>query len=176
MLVRFTIEGGCIPVTEQAREDLLNEYLRLLADYDPDAEDHIRNEIRQHLNSHTQFTAAWIACDGPNSWRQEFHPLYHAIERVATDAQTAHDESGKFLGLLVWNEALNHRERWHFTKYPKLDADYMVTHYFAMDGHICASAKRHQAETARRHGDIQRATDLENAARALQERWRRGGR
>src|SRR5579885_1531665 len=105
MLVRFTIEGGCIPVTEQAREDLLNEYLRLLADYDPDAEDHIRKEIRQHLNSHTQFTAAWIACDGPNSWRQEFHPLYHAIERVATDAQTAHDESGKFLGLLVWNEA-----------------------------------------------------------------------
>jgi hypothetical protein len=88
MLVRFTIEGGCIPVTEQAREDLLNEYLGLLRDYDPDGEGRIRNEIRRHLDSHTQFTAAWIACDAPNSWRRELHPLYHAIERVATDAQT----------------------------------------------------------------------------------------
>jgi hypothetical protein len=176
MLVRFTIEGGCIPVTEQAREDLLNEYLGILRNYDPNVEDLIRNEIRQHLNTHTQFTAAWIACDAPNSWRREFHPLYHALEQVATDAQTAHDESGKFLGLLVWNEALVHRERWHFTKYPKLDADYMVNHYFAMDGHICAKVKRSQAENARRHGDTQRALDLENAAQALQARWARGGR
>jgi hypothetical protein len=52
----------------------------------------------------------------------------------------------------------------------------MVTHYFAMDGHICAKVKRSQAENARRHGDEQRAMDLENAARALQERWARGGR
>jgi hypothetical protein len=176
MLVRFTIEAGCIPVTEQAREDLLNVYLGILRNYAPGAEDGIRDEIRRHLDTHTQFTAAWIACDGPDSWRQEFDPLYDAIEQVATDAQTAHDEAGKFLGLLVWNEALAHRERWHFTKYPKLDTDYMVTHYFAMDGHICAKVKRSQAENARRHGDEQRAMDLENAARALQERWARGGR
>ncbi|MFY9726848.1 MAG: hypothetical protein WB579_07340 [Bryobacteraceae bacterium] len=174
MLVRFTIEGGCIPVTEQAREDLLNAYLHILRDYDPDAEAGIRNEIRQYLDSHTQFTAAWIACEAPNSWRQEFGPLYDALERASTDAQTAHDESGKFLGLLVWSEALAHRERWHFTKYPKVDADYMVNHYFAMDGHICAKVKRGQAENARRHGDTQRAMDLENAARALEARWARG--
>jgi hypothetical protein len=116
MLVRFTIEAGCIPVREQAREELLDEYLGLLGDYDAAAEVLIRREIRQHLDSHNQFTAAWIACDAPNSWRAEFHPLYHALERVSTNAQTAHDESGKFLGLLVWNEALQHRERWHFTR------------------------------------------------------------
>jgi hypothetical protein len=136
MLVRFTIEGGCIPVTEQARQDLQATYLGLLRDYDPGAEARIRNEIRRHLDTHTQFTAAWIACDAPNSWRQEFHPLYHALERVVTDAQIAHDESSEFLGLLVWNEALAHRERWHFTKYPKSDTDYMVNHYFAMEAHL----------------------------------------
>jgi hypothetical protein len=174
MLVRFTIEGGCIPVTEQAREDQLNVYLAVLRDYDPDAERLIRNAIRLHLDAHTQFTAAWIACVGPDSWRPEFNSLYYAIERVSNDAQTAHDESGKFLGLLVWNEALVHRERWHFTKYPKLDTDYMVNHYFAMDGHICAKAKLAQAANARRHGDVQRATDLEDAAHALQARWTRG--
>jgi hypothetical protein len=176
MLVRFTIEGGCIPVTEQAREDLLNQYLRLLRNYDPTAEERIRNEIRRHLDSHTQFTAAWIACDAPKSWRQEFYPLHEAIAREATEEQTAHEESGKFLGLLVWNVALEHQERWHFTKYPKLDTDYMVNHYFAMDGHICANAKRRQAANARRHGDEQRAMDLENVAQALQARWARGGR
>ena len=176
MLVHFTIEAGCIPVTEQAREDLLNVYLGILRNYDPEAEDRMRSEIRRHLDTHTQFTAAWIACDGPDSWRQEFGPLYDAIEHVATDAQTAHDEAGKFLGLLVWNEALAHQERWHFTKYPKLDTDYNVTHYFAMDGHICANAKRQQAATARRHGDERRAMDLEDAAQALQDRWARGGR
>lgn len=173
MLVRFTINGGCIPVTEQAREDMLNTYLRLLRDYDPDAEAPIRNAIRRRLDGHAEFTAAWIACDGPDSWRPEFHPLYRAIERVSRDAQIAHDESGKFLGLLIWNEALAHRERWHFTKYPKLDSDYMVTHYFAIDGHICAKAKLSQAASARRHGDLQRAMDLEDAARALQARFAR---
>jgi hypothetical protein len=175
MLVRFTIEGGCIPVTEQAREELLSEYLDVLRGYDADAEDHIRREIRQYLDGHLQFTAAWIACDAPDSWRQEFHPLYDALERVCSNPQTTHEEAGKFLGLLVWNEALAHRERWHFTKYPKLDSDYMVNHYFAMDGHICANAKRQQAAAARRHGDVQRALDLEGAARALEERFR-GGR
>jgi hypothetical protein len=176
MLVRFTIEGGCIPVTEQAREDVLNEYLDILRTYDPSAEDAIRAAIRRHLDTNTQFTAAWIACVGPDAWRPEFEAIYYALEGVSTDGRTAHEEAGKFLGLLVWNEALEHRERWHFTKYPKLDSDYMVNHYFAMDGHICANAKRQQAASARRHGDELRALDLENAADALQARWARGGR
>ena len=50
----------------------------------------------------------------------------------------------------------------------------MIIHYFAMDGHIGAKAKRSQAENARRHGDMQRAVDQEDAARALQARWARG--
>lgn len=45
MLVRFTIEGGCIPVTEQAREDVLNEYLGIFRNYDSSAEDAIRAAI-----------------------------------------------------------------------------------------------------------------------------------
>lgn len=73
-------------------------------------------------------------------------------------------------GLLVWNEALAHRQRWHFAKYRKLDTDYMPNHYFAMDGHICTKVKRSQVENARRHRDTQRAMDLENAAQALQAR------
>ena len=173
MLVRFTIDSGCIPVTEQARESLLNEYLAILQDYDATAEAAARSSIRRYLNSNNQFTAAWIACDAPRSWREDFNPLYFALERVSTDANTAHEESGKFLGLLVWSVALDHPERWHFTKYPKQDADYMVNHYFSMDGHNCAKAKLGQAASARRHGDIQRAENLENAARQLQTRWNR---
>jgi hypothetical protein len=79
----------------------------------------------------------------------------------------------KFLGLLVWNDALNSTERWHFTKYPKLDTDWLVTNYFAMDGHICANAKERRADTARRHGDEAKALDLEAAAEALRARFRR---
>lgn len=176
MLVHFTIDSGCIPVTEQARGPLLAEYLDILRRYDPNAEDVMRDLIRKHLNNNNQFTAAWIACDGPRSWRTEFNPLYYALERVSRDEESAHEEAGKFLGLLVWSEALEHDERWHFTKYPKLDSDYNVTHYFSLDGHICAKAKQSQAEAARRHGDERRAQDLESAARALQERWLRGGR
>jgi hypothetical protein len=147
-----------------------SNYLSILREYEIDAEVLIRSLIRHHLDTHNQFTAAWIACDKPHSWREEFHPLYHALELVATDAQTAHEEAGKFLGLLVWNVALTHPERWHFTKYPKQDAEYLVNHYFSMDGHICAKAKLGQAESALRHGDMQRAMDLENAAHALQQR------
>ena len=174
MLVHFTIEDGCIPVTQQARESLLNEYLGILRQHDPNAEGVIRNAIREHLDSNTQFTAAWIACDAPRSWRNPFVPMYDALAEVATNEQTAYEEAGKFLGLLVWNVTLLHPERWHFTEYPKLESDYMVKHYFAMDGHICAKIKRSQAETARRHGDVQRAIDLENVAQALQARWARG--
>jgi hypothetical protein len=171
MLVHFTIEDGCIPVTQQARQNLLSEYLGILRDHDVNAEARIRDAIRQHLDTNTQFTAAWIACDGPRSWREAFRPIYDALAEVATDEQAAYEEAGKFLGLLVWNEALRHPERWHFTEYPKLDTDYMVKHYFAMDGHICARVKMRQADDARRHGDEQRAIDLETAARELQARW-----
>jgi hypothetical protein len=55
--------------------------------------------------------------------------------------------------------------------YPKLDSDYMVTHYFSLDTHIRATAKRNQAATARSHGDDERADDLEAAARPLMARW-----
>jgi len=49
----------------------------------------------------------------------------------------------------------------------------MVTHYFALDGHIRANAKLNQAISARAHGDEVRATNLEDAARGLMARWRR---
>lgn len=174
MLVHFTIDSGCIPIGKQAREDQLNEYLSILNNYDFNAEQVARAAIRKHLNTHTEFTAAWIACTGQkDEWHQEFEAIYFALEQVSTDRQAAHEHAGKFLGLLVWNEALRHPERWHFTKYPKQDSDYMVAHYFAMDGHICSSIKIQQAANARRHGNELRALDLEKAAEVLRARFRR---
>ena len=173
MLVKFTIEGGTEPVTRQAREDVLNDRLRILRGYDPTAEDRAREAIRDYLGSHRQFTAAHIACTGKaDEWYPEFEALYDALAAVCSDPREAHEEAGKFLGLLVWNEALRDGERWHFTSYPKTDADYMVTHYFALDGHIKAGAKLSQAAAARRHGDEDRAADLEASARELMAKWR----
>ena len=107
-----------------------------------------------------------------DEWRPEFEPLYEALRQVAADPIAAYEEAGKFLGLLVWNEALNHRERWHFTKYPKDDgSDLLVTWYFSWEAHICATVKFRQAANARDHGDEERAVALEEAARALQTRW-----
>jgi hypothetical protein len=174
MLVRFTIEGGCSPVREQAREDTFDEYIAVLRRFDPAAEGRARLSIQNYLAGHAEFTASRIACTGDgDEWHEEFEPLYTALEREFTDAERAHEEAGKFLGLLVWNEALNSLERWHFTKYPKLDTDLLVTNYFAMDGHICANVKERQADNARRHGDEARALDLEAAAEALRARFRR---
>jgi hypothetical protein len=174
MLVRFTIEGGCIQVNEQAREDMFEQYLAMLRRFDPAAEGRARSSIQNYLAGHTEFTAARIACTGNgDEWYDEFETLYSALEGEFTDPETAHEEAGKFLGLLVWSEARNSPERWHFTKYPKLDTDLLVTNYFAMDGHICANARLRQAENARRHGDGARALDLEAAAEALRARFRR---
>jgi len=174
VLVRFTIEGGCIPINEQARSDQFDEYVTILNRHDGGGEQLARDRIRAYINSHTEFTAAWIACTGNgDEWYPEFEPLYFALEQVSTDQQAAREQAGKFLGLLVWNEALNHNERWHFTKYPKMDSDYMVAHYFAMDGHICANVKARQSANARNHGDEARALDLERAAEDLRSRFRR---
>jgi hypothetical protein len=174
MLVRFTIDGGCIPVREQAREDIFDMYVALLRQFDPVSEGRARLSIQDYLASHTEFTASRIACTGDgDGWHEEFEPLYTALEREFIDPERAHEEAGKFLGLLVWNEALNSTERWHFTKYPKLETDLLVTNYFAMDGHICANAKERQADSARRHGNEARALDLAAAAEAMRARFRR---
>lgn len=173
MLVKFTIDGGTVPVTQQAREEILDDRLSILRQHDPAAESRAREAIRYYLRSHREFTAAHIACTGNlDEWHPEFEALYTALLSVMGDTQLAHEEAGKFLGLLVWNEALHDSERWHFTSYPKADSDYMVTHYFSLDGHIRAKAKLNQADTARAHGDNQRAEDLETAARQLMARWR----
>jgi hypothetical protein len=159
---------------DQAREDVFENYCGLLRNFNPTAENRARTSIRDYLADNTEFTAARIACTGDgDEWHPEFEALYDALASEFSDAEEAHEEAGKFLGLLVWSEALNSPERWHFTKYPKSDADFMVTHYFALDGHICASAKLHQAETARQHGDEERALNLEAAAEALRARFRR---
>jgi hypothetical protein len=174
VLVKFTIDGGSAPVTRQAREEVLEDRLRILNQHDPAAENVARETIRLYLRSHTEFTAAHIACTGNgDEWHPEFESLYDALLAVSNDAQQAHEEAAKFLGLLVWNEALRDGERWHFTSYPKTDSDLMVTHYFALDGHIRASAKLKQAASARDHGQEDRADDLEETARQLMARWRR---
>src|SRR5579864_8395938 len=172
MLVKFTIDGGSTPITQQARPEILEDRLRILRAFDPSAETRARQTIRSYLDTHTQFTAAHIACTGEaDQWHPEFEALYDALLAASGDPQQAHEEAAKFLGLLVWNEALRHPEPWHFTSYPKLDSDFMVTHYFSLDTHIRTSAKRNQAATARSHGDHERADDLEEAARGLMARW-----
>jgi hypothetical protein len=188
MLVKFTITGGLIPVTTQAREPELHRFLTDLHRFAPLAEGEARRAARNYMDTHTQFTAGWIACVQDREWRPEFEPLYFAIERAVADrqraSQIAYEQASKFLGLLIWNEALRHPAEWHFTKYPKRGLieedpdsftaeDYWVCHYFAVDAHIRANAKLRQAENFRRHGDTDRALDLENAARLLQERFRR---
>src|ERR1051326_8312613 len=136
MLVHFTIEAGCIPIPEQAREALFEQYLRDLNTYDPSAETRARGSIQNYLGTHTEFTAAWIASTGrPDEWHPEFEALYEAILRVCVDAAAAHEAAGKFLGLLVWNEALYSRERWHFTKYLKLDSDRSEEHTSELQSH-----------------------------------------
>ncbi len=170
--MKFTIDGGSIPVDRQAREEVLDDRLRVLHQYDSAAEGIAREAIRRYLRTHREFTAAHIACTGRgDEWFPEFAPLYDSLASVTNNSQEAHEEAAKFLGLLVWNEALNDVERWHFTSYPKADTEYMVTHYFALDGHIRANAKLSQAESARVHGDEARASDLEGAARQLMARW-----
>jgi hypothetical protein len=171
MLVKFTIDGGLVPIREQARQDVLDNRLRMLREHDPAAETTARESIRKYIKGHAQFTAKLIACTGiGDAWQPEFESLYEALAAKFTDERDAHEEAGKFLGLLVWNEALLDDEEWHFTKYPKLDSDLFVTHYYAVDRHIRASAKLKQASNARAHGDEDGATELEKHARELQMR------
>jgi hypothetical protein len=173
MLLKFTIDAGVVPVTQQAREDVLNDRLQLLRAHDPNAEEAARQSIREYLRDHNEFTAARIASTGvTDQWQPEFETIYEAFLNVSHNADVAYEEAGKFLGLLVWNEALNDERQWHFTSYPKDDSEFMVTYYFSLDGHIRAKAKEHQAATARAHGDNERANSLEEAARRLREHFR----
>lgn len=98
MLVRFTIDGGCIPVREQAREDIFDVYVVLLRRFDPASEGRARLSIQNYLASHTEFTASRIACTGDgDEWHEEFEPLYTALEREFIDPERSHEEAGKFL-------------------------------------------------------------------------------
>jgi hypothetical protein len=174
MLVKLTIEHGCIPVTAQARETHLVGYLADLRRYDPNAEDVARRAIRGYLDVHPEgVSAAWMACTGvADEWYPDFEPLYYALEAIAVTPEDAHAEAGKFLGLLLWNEMLAHPGRWHFNQYKKEEEDYSVKRYWAAE-HICAGVKTRQAREARSHGDEQRAERLEDAAAALQSHWGR---
>ncbi len=58
MLVKFTIEGGLIPVTRQAREPQFRQFLDDLHDYDSDAEPLARSAVQCYLDDHREFTAA----------------------------------------------------------------------------------------------------------------------
>ena len=172
MLVKFNIESGSEPVTAQAREDILNDRLGILRKFDPAAEEDARGKIRSYLETHTDFTAARIASTvKPDEWHSEFEKLYTALAGQFPNPREAHEEAGKFLGLLVWNEAMMDEENWHFTSYPKQDSDYEVTHYFAVDGHIRVKALLAQASTARAHGDEERAAEREEKARMLKAKW-----
>ena len=76
LLVKFTIDAGSVPVTRQAREELLDDRLRLLREYDPNAEDRARNAIRLYLRTHNEFTAAHIASPGTEMSRMRSLNLF----------------------------------------------------------------------------------------------------
>src|SRR5437588_9802532 len=110
MLIKFTIEDGCIPVDGQVREPQFENYLRELSQYDPNAETVARRSIRRYLDSHVEVQANWVAGTGVGDhWHPEFEALYQALLRVSNTAADAYEEAGKFLGLLLWSEMLNHR-------------------------------------------------------------------
>ena len=179
MLVKFTVSNGASGKSErQARPIEFAMYLGLLNRYDQQAERVARKAIQDYIAVNTAVTAAQIACTGrvKDEWHTEFDPLYDCLIKASFKDEDAHAEAGKFLGLLVWSEMMNSRDLWHFTEYPKKDADFEVTHYFSIPGHIHAKAKLDQANTARRHGDEGRALDLEAAAQALRDKFRKGYR
>lgn len=171
MLVKFTVDAGASgPRAEkQARPEMFAQYLSYLNDYDDTAEEGARGAIRDFLDRNAAVTAAWIACTGRvrDEWYPHFEPLYDCLVAQGFPLEDAHAEAGKFLGLLVWSEMMSHMDLWHFTEYPKADSDYEVSHYFSVDAHIRAKVKDSQAETARAHGDGERALRLEAEARAL---------
>src|SRR5206468_277048 len=98
MLVKFTIDGGTAPVTQQAREEVLDDRLRILAGFDPDAEGNARNAIRTYLKTHTEFTAAHIACTGNgDEWHADFEPLYSCLAAATASPSDAHEEAARRL-------------------------------------------------------------------------------
>jgi hypothetical protein len=176
MLVKFTISDGASGKPErQARPQEFQNYLDLLNRYHSEAEEVARKAIRDYIAAHPAVTAAQIACTGrvKDEWYPEFDPLYDCLIAASFAPEDAHAEAGKFLGLLVWSEMMNSASLWHFTEYPKKDADFEVTHYFSVPGHIEAKAKDAQAQSARRHGDNNRALNLEAAAQALRDRFKK---
>ena len=176
MLVKFTVNDGASGRAEQqARPTEFSMYLGLLNRFNSQAEGIARRAIQTYIATNPAVTAAQIACTGrvKDEWHPEFDPLYYCLIAASFTPEDAHAEAGKFLGLLVWSEMMNSNGLWHFTEYPKKDADFEVTHYFSVPGHIHAKAKGAQAETARRHGDENRAMDLEAAAQALRNKFRK---
>jgi hypothetical protein len=174
MLVKFTVSDGASGDREdQARPEVFAMYLDLLNRYDSQAEATARKAIQEYIAANPAVTAAQIACTGrvKDEWHPEFDPLYDCLIANSFTPADAHAEAGKFLGLLVWSEMMNSKGLWHFTEYPKKDADFEVTHYFSVPGHIHAKAKDAQAGTARRHGDEDRALSLEAAAQALRDKF-----
>lgn len=59
---------------------------------------------------------------------------------------------GSSWGLLLWDEALEYRERWHFNNHPKLESGYMVITISPRTGHICINVKLRVAASAKGHG------------------------
>jgi hypothetical protein len=177
MLVKFTVNDGASGnrAEQQARPNEFSMYLGLLNDFNSQAEGIARKAIQKYIALNPAVTAAQIACTGrvKDEWYPEFDPLYDCLIAASFTPENAHTEAGKFLGLLVWSEIMNSEGLWHFTEYPKKDADFEVTYYFSVPGHIHAKAKEAQAETARRHGDEKRAVDLDAAAQALRDKFRR---
>lgn len=59
-------------------------------------------------------------------------------------------------------------------KYPKKDAEFEVMEYFAMEGYVKPKAKEAHAASERLRGREDRALNLEEAAKALRDKFKKG--
>jgi hypothetical protein len=177
MLIKFTADDWASGQPErQARPREFRVFLDLLNQYDPQAEAAARRAIQDYIATNPAVTAAQVACTGrvKDEWYPVFDPLYYCLTAAGYKDDDAHEEAGKFLGLLVWSEMMNSSECWHYTKYPKKDADFEVMEYFAMDGYVRPKAKEAHAQRERLRGRADRAVNLEAAAQALRDKFRNG--
>ncbi len=177
MLIKFTADEWASGAPErQARPDEFRVFLDLLTQYDPQAEGAARKAIQDYIATNPAVTAAHIACTGrvKDEWHPVFDPLYYCLKAAGYKEEDAHGEAGKFLGLLLWSEMVNSSEVWHYAKYPKKDADFDVMEYFAMDGYVAPKAKEAHAASERLRGREDKALNLEAAAEALKDKFKKG--
>lgn len=171
MLCRLTIKAKVVEVHQQARAAQFHNWIRILGAHAPGAHERIKAYIHAYLDANRTATARDIAVIEPDTWRDEFNPIYDCLDHGG-DREETHANAGKFLGLILWEVMLERDDEWHFTKYPKdLETeDYFVTHYYSIPRYIHPQIAERQHRNLLDHN--RRSPGSEELARQLTEKWR----